>query len=38
MLTKSIKSINLLYGNTPYNRKDTRRNKKEKKKEKRKIR
>jgi len=27
MLTKSIKSINLLYGNTPYNRKQTRRNK-----------
>ena len=27
MLTKSIKSINMLYGNTPYNRKQTRRNK-----------
>ena len=27
MLTKSIKSIYLLYGNTPYNKKQTRRNK-----------
>ena len=27
MLTKNIKSIDLLYGNTPYNRKQTRRNK-----------
>jgi len=37
MLTKIIKSINLLYGNTPYNRKDTRRNKKAKKKKKEKY-
>jgi len=32
MLTKSKKSYNLLYGNTPYNRKKTRRNKKQKNK------
>ena len=37
MLTKSIKSISLLYGNTPYNRKQTRRNKKAKKKKKEKY-